>query len=54
MKKIILTIGLLMLGFWSSSLFSQTGTEPFALGLPGDNLFKRFGYFSKRKNNRGI
>jgi hypothetical protein len=38
MKKIILTLAVLMMGLWSSSLFSQSENEVVALGLPGDNL----------------
>lgn len=38
MKKIILFFVVLMTGFATSSAFSQTGNEPVALGLPGDNL----------------
>lgn len=38
MKRIILFFVVLMTGFVTSSAFSQTGNEPVALGLPGDNL----------------
>jgi hypothetical protein len=38
MKRIILFFVVLMTGFVTSSAFSQTGIEPVALGLPGDNL----------------
>lgn len=38
MKRIILFFVVLMTGFVSSNVFSQTGIEPVALGLPGDNL----------------
>jgi len=38
MKRIILFFVVLMTGFTTSSAFSQTGNEPVALGLPGDNL----------------
>lgn len=38
MKKIILTFVVLMMGLWSSPLFSQIENEVVALGLPGDNL----------------
>jgi hypothetical protein len=38
MRRIILFFVVLMTGFATFSAFSQTGTEPVALGLPGDNL----------------
>ena len=38
MKRIVLFFVVLMTGFTTSSAFSQTGNEPVALGLPGDNL----------------
>jgi hypothetical protein len=38
MKRIILFFVVLMTGFATYSAFSQTGVEPVALGLPGDNL----------------
>jgi hypothetical protein len=38
MKKIIISFLVLMIGLWSSPLFSQVENEVVALGLPGDNL----------------
>ena len=38
MKKIILTLVVIATCFWSCSVFSQTGNEMLALGMPGDNL----------------
>lgn len=38
MKKIVLTFLALLMGLWSSTLFSQVDNEIVALGLPGDNL----------------
>jgi hypothetical protein len=38
MKKIVLTLVVLMISLWSFPLFSQVENEVVALGLPGDNL----------------
>ncbi|MGO4818941.1 hypothetical protein [Flavobacterium sp. W22_SRS_FP1] len=38
MKKIVISFLLLMIGLWSSPVFSQVENEVVALGLPGDNL----------------
>jgi hypothetical protein len=38
MKKSILFFAILMIGLFTSPVFSQTDNEPVALGLPGDNL----------------
>jgi hypothetical protein len=38
MKKIVVSFLVLMLGLWSSPVFSQVENEVAALGLPGDNL----------------
>jgi hypothetical protein len=38
MKKTIISFLVLMMGLWSSPLFSQVENEVVALGLPGDNL----------------